>query len=115
VGESWDSPQERWDGSTAVAESSTGLQDQYCSSCNQKKPVIEFGRFLTCNMCRQRDIRAKQARKAKHKATYIYPKATNKELERLIQGWSNRGEYKLQLNFRTRPLTIKDYLNTSSS
>jgi hypothetical protein len=27
--------------------------DQFCSSCNQKKPLIDFGRFLTYNACRQ--------------------------------------------------------------
>jgi hypothetical protein len=36
----------------------TGLQDQYCSSCNQKKPLIDFGRFLTCSPCRQRNQKA---------------------------------------------------------
>jgi hypothetical protein len=25
--------------------------DQFCSSCNQKKPLIDFGRFLTYNTC----------------------------------------------------------------
>jgi hypothetical protein len=42
--------------------------DQYCSSCNQKKPVIDFGRFLTCNPCRQRNRKANQARWTKQKA-----------------------------------------------
>jgi len=42
--------------------------DQYCSSCNQKKPFINFGRFLTCNMCRQRNRKANQARHIKQKA-----------------------------------------------
>jgi hypothetical protein len=28
------------------------LTDQYCSSCNQKKPLLEFGRFFTYNACR---------------------------------------------------------------
>jgi hypothetical protein len=26
--------------------------DQFYSSYNQKKPLIDFGRFLTCNSCR---------------------------------------------------------------
>jgi hypothetical protein len=60
--------QKSWGGSTGVTESSTGLQEQYCSSCNQKKPLIDFGRFFTCNTCRQRNKRANQARHAKQKA-----------------------------------------------
>jgi hypothetical protein len=31
--------------------------DQFCSSCNQKKPLIDFRRFLTCNACRQRNTK----------------------------------------------------------
>jgi hypothetical protein len=42
--------------------------DQFCSSCNQKKPLIDFGRFLTCNTCRQRNRKANQARHLKQKA-----------------------------------------------
>jgi molybdenum cofactor biosynthesis enzyme MoaA len=26
-----------------------GLTDQFCSSCNQKKPLIDFGCFFICN------------------------------------------------------------------
>jgi hypothetical protein len=29
--------------------------DRFCSSCNQKKPLIDFSRFLTYNPCRQRN------------------------------------------------------------
>jgi hypothetical protein len=51
--------------------------DQFCSSCNQKKPLIDFGRFLTCNTCRQRNTKANRVRKAKQKATIApRPKAT---------------------------------------
>jgi hypothetical protein len=39
--------------------------DQFYSSCNQKKPLIDFGRFLTCNACRQRNTKANRVRKAK--------------------------------------------------
>ena len=51
--------------------------DQFCSSCNQKKPLIDFGQFLTCNACRQRNTKANRVRKAKQKATIPpRPKAT---------------------------------------
>jgi hypothetical protein len=29
-------------------------QEQYYSSCNRKKPLINVGRFFTCNTCRER-------------------------------------------------------------
>jgi hypothetical protein len=32
--------------------------DQFCSSYNQKKPLIDFGRFLTYSACQQRNIKA---------------------------------------------------------
>ena len=35
-------------------------QEQYCSSCTQKKPLLDFGRFLTCTACRRRNTKAKQ-------------------------------------------------------
>jgi len=37
-------------------------QEQYCPSCNQKKPLIYSGWFLTCDASRQRNKRANQAR-----------------------------------------------------
>jgi hypothetical protein len=59
--------------------------DQFCSSCNQKKPLIDFGRFLTCNACRQRNTKANRVRKAKQKATIPpRPKATKEQLEYII-------------------------------
>ena len=42
--------------------------DQFCSSCNQKKPLIDFSRFLICNSCWQRNRKANQARHLKQKA-----------------------------------------------
>jgi hypothetical protein len=39
--------------------------DQFCSSCNQKKPLIDFGRFFTCNTCRERNRRVNGARKVR--------------------------------------------------
>jgi hypothetical protein len=42
--------------------------DQFCSSCNQKKLLIDFGRFLTYNPCRQRNRKANRARHIKQKA-----------------------------------------------
>jgi hypothetical protein len=54
--------QEDWEGSVGVRGGSTGTgeptcgptgtgepTDQFCSSYNQKKPLIDFGRFLTYN------------------------------------------------------------------
>jgi hypothetical protein len=89
--------------------------DQFCSSCNQKKPLIDFGRFLTCNACRQRNTKANRVRKAKQKATIPpRPKVTKEQLEYAIQAWGNTSEYILRGKF-TRPLTIEDYLNNKSS
>jgi hypothetical protein len=99
---------------TGVSKSSTGPQDQYCSSCKQKKPLLEFGRFFTYNSCRQKNKRVKGARYTKHKATYIAPKAMGEETEQSIQARARlTGEYILRGKF-TRLLTI-DYLNKSSS
>ena len=57
--EGCDGPQREQDGPTG-GPTGTGKPtgepdepiDQFCSSCNQKKPLIDFGRFLTCNACR---------------------------------------------------------------
>ena len=51
--------------------------DQFYSSYNQKKPLIDFGRFLTYNTYRQWNIKVNRVRKAKQKATIPpRPKAT---------------------------------------
>jgi hypothetical protein len=52
--EGWNSPQrEQEDSVDEPMSDPTGESvDQFCSSCNQKKPLTDFGRFLTCNMCR---------------------------------------------------------------
>jgi hypothetical protein len=42
--------------------------DRFYSSYNQKKPLIDFGRFLTYNPCRQRNRKANQARHLKQRA-----------------------------------------------
>jgi hypothetical protein len=42
--------------------------DRFCSSYNQKKPLIDFGRFLTYNPCWQRNQKANQARHLKQRA-----------------------------------------------
>jgi hypothetical protein len=42
--------------------------DQFYSSYNQKKPFIDFGRFLIYNTCCQRNRKVKQARHIKQKA-----------------------------------------------
>jgi hypothetical protein len=117
--EGCDGPQREQDGPTG-GPTGTGEPDepidQFCSSCNQKKPLIDFGRFLTCNACRQRNTKANRVRKAKQKAT-IPPrsKATKEQLEYAVQAWGDISEYKLLKNFSTRPLTIEDYLNNKSS
>jgi hypothetical protein len=83
--ESFTSLQESWEGSTDREESFTSLQEtresslspqespqaQYCSSCNQKKPLIDFGRFFTCNTCRERNKRANRTRHIKQKVNYL--------------------------------------------
>ncbi|KAH8775822.1 hypothetical protein BGZ57DRAFT_1004729 [Hyaloscypha finlandica] len=115
--EAWKGPQESGDKNINREESlrgSTGPQEQYCSSCNQKKPLIDFGRFLTCNPCREKNKRVKEARRVKHKASYIAPKATQAELERSLRAWDKRSEFKLLLNTQTRPLALEDYINKSS-
>ena len=59
--------------------------NQFCSSYNQKKPLIDFGRFLTCNACRQRNTKANRVRKAKQKATIPpRPKVIKEQLEYTI-------------------------------
>jgi hypothetical protein len=60
-----------WEGLAEREEGVIGRespQEQFCSSCTQKKPLIEFSRFLTCNACRQRNTKANRARHAKQKA-----------------------------------------------
>jgi hypothetical protein len=42
--------------------------DRFCSSYNQKKPLIDFGRFLTYNPCWQRNRKANQARHLEQRA-----------------------------------------------
>ncbi|KAN0103456.1 hypothetical protein V8E51_011769 [Hyaloscypha variabilis] len=83
VDEAWDGESEVWEEVTDERESSTAPQDswkdpaggsigppqeQYCSSCNQKKPLPDFGRFLTCNAYRERNKRVNQVRHVKYKA-----------------------------------------------
>lgn len=65
VGESSTGPQESRESSIAPVN---GLQDQFCSSCNQKKLLTNFGRFLTCSTCRERNKRANRARHVRQKA-----------------------------------------------
>jgi hypothetical protein len=55
--EACDSPQEGSEAWDKPIGDSTPI-DQFCSSCNQKKPLRDFGRFLTCNPCRQRNRKA---------------------------------------------------------
>jgi hypothetical protein len=60
-GEAWNSPQrggavdepidEPTDEPVEERQLTDEPIDQYCSSCNQKKPLIDFGRFLTCVAC----------------------------------------------------------------
>jgi hypothetical protein len=95
-------------------EGFTDPKDQYCSSCNQKRPLTDFGRFLTCNSCRQRNKRVTNACRAKHKASYIPPKVTQEQLNYYLQALSERSEFKLLLKDKTRPITIKDYINKKS-
>ena len=70
--EAWDSPQREQDkpmgDSTGEPTDEPMSEHRFCSSCNQKKPLIDFGRFLTCNACRQRNRKANQARHLKQKA-----------------------------------------------
>jgi hypothetical protein len=55
-------------GSTGGSTGDSMPIDQFCSSCNQKKPLIDFGRFLICNTYRQRNQKANKARYIKQKA-----------------------------------------------
>jgi hypothetical protein len=72
--EAWEGQQE----SREIRESSiapvNGPQEQYCFSCNRKKPLIDFGRFFTCNACRERNKRANRAWHARQKANYFFIK-----------------------------------------
>jgi hypothetical protein len=53
--EGWDRPQREQDEPIGDSTGDSMPIDQFCSSCNQKKPLIDFGRFLTYNPCRQRN------------------------------------------------------------
>jgi hypothetical protein len=76
--EAWEGPQESRESSIAPVnspqepqETQESPQEQYCSSCNRKKPLSDFGQFFTCNKCRERNRRANQARHARYKANYL--------------------------------------------
>jgi hypothetical protein len=113
--EAWEGSQEERESSIGRSEACEGLQEQYCSSCNRKKPLTDFGQFFTCNTCRERNKKANRVRKAKQKrAIPPRPKAINEQLEYAIQALAPTSEYRLGLNFATRPITIEDYLNKSS-
>jgi hypothetical protein len=91
-------------------------QEQYCSSCTQKKPLLDFGRFLTCNTCRRRNAKAKQGTrrtKASIQKQKLASRPTREQLEKSIRAWSQfSGEDKLKRHSLTRPLTVEDYLKT---
>ncbi|KAH8775016.1 hypothetical protein F5882DRAFT_164682 [Hyaloscypha sp. PMI_1271] len=106
----WEHPRESRESSIAPP------QGQYCSSCNRRKPLTDFGQFFTCNTCRERNKRANRARRTRvRKAVPPRPKATKQQLERAIQARASTSEYKLSFNKATRPITIEDYLSVSSS
>jgi hypothetical protein len=81
--------EESWEGSMGRKEDLQGeedpnsLQDKYCSSCNQKKPLTDFGCFLTCNTCQQRDTKANQARHIRQKA--LLNKSSQKDTSSRMQ------------------------------
>jgi hypothetical protein len=119
----WEHPRESRESSIAPVEGPYELQEtrespqeQYCSSCNRRKPLTDFGQFFTCNTCREQNKRANRARRTRvKKAVPPRPKATKQQLERVIQARASTSEYKLSFNKATRPITIEDYLNISSS
>jgi hypothetical protein len=45
-----DGPQREQEDSAGVNRLIDEPMDQFCSSCNQKKPPIDFGRFLIHNI-----------------------------------------------------------------
>jgi hypothetical protein len=111
----WGGPQESRESRESSIVPVNGPQEQYCSSCNRKKPLTDFGQFFTCNTCRERNKRANRARHARVRKTVPpRPKATKQQLERTIQARAPTSEYRLSFNKATRPITIEDYLNTSS-
>jgi hypothetical protein len=127
--EAWEGSREEREGFAGRSEAWEGLQEirkspqeprespqeQYCSSCNRKKPLTDFGQFFTYNTYRERNKKANRVRKAKQKrAIPSRPKATNEQLEYVIQALAPTSEYRLGLNFATRPVTIENYLNKSS-
>jgi hypothetical protein len=84
--------------------------DQYCSGCNQKKSLLDFGHFLTCDTCRRRNKNARH-RKRQAKEPIIRPQATREQIKTHIESWSRlAGERELLRHRRTRPLTIDNYL-----
>jgi len=82
--EAWEGPRESRESSIAPVEGpyepqepQGSPQEQYCSSCNRKKPLIDFGRFFTYNTCRERNKRVNRARYTRvRKAVPPRPKAT---------------------------------------
>jgi len=56
--ELWLEARKQWEQNEPINDptsKSIGTIDQFCSLCNQKKPLTDFGRFLTCNPYRQRN------------------------------------------------------------
>jgi hypothetical protein len=66
--EAWEGLQESRESSIALVN---GPQEQYCFSCNRKKPLIDFGQFFTCNTYRKRNKKANRVWHAKQKAKYL--------------------------------------------
>jgi hypothetical protein len=51
--EAWGGPQEGRESRESSIAPVNGPQEQYCSSYNRKKPLIDFGRFFIYNPCRE--------------------------------------------------------------
>jgi hypothetical protein len=83
----------------------------YCSSCNQRRPVLDFGRFLTCITCRQHNTKANRRRAKAYKAI-VRPHATQEQIREHLEDWVMvAGEYNLKPYSRSRRLTVDNYLN----
>lgn len=92
----------------------TGEPDQFCSSCNLRKPLSAFGRFFTCETCRRRNTKTKRRRNQASKIEIAKQREDFRPvdgLERHLQLWQEQSrEHILLRHSRTRLLTLKEYL-----
>ncbi|KAH8660650.1 hypothetical protein BGZ60DRAFT_517423 [Tricladium varicosporioides] len=85
---------------------STGqsIESRRCSSCTQLREPSLFGRFLTCELCRHRNIKSQHRRRPP-----VQPPPTRAALEDHIQAWQQVAGKKEQGWMGYRAITVDDY------